>query len=616
MTGRADRRRPLLVAIGLVAAIGAALVAPVMIGARKGEPIPGTTVRADSREKLAITTPIALFEAPAVILERGTVALVGPAAGESRAGTRLHAVMMSGTADLVLDGAHLIVGHRAESQADAASDEAATAATDDAPQKLTALLQPVAASLSGFKFHTLTILDSTAVFETTTGGQETVSLVNVEIAPTRGALSARGQIEYHGQPFTIDVKIPDPQTVGPDAPMQIQASVKGEHVALAFNGRLSGDMAQLTADGAELSITDLRAVADWLGLSWPSGPGLGAFTARGHLVLDDHSASFEHAEFTLDGNAATGALMMKRGAERPSIEGTLAFSTFDIAPYTTPSRPYALALASDWISSLHIPGLVSPSFLRDLDADIRLSAASVTSGSDRLGRGAASVSVRNGKLYGELVELELEQGGRGEGQFTIDSTGPEPVYTLRTELNDIDLATAAAPRLGPAALDGAGDIRLDVRASGSSEADIAKSLTGTIALEMNEGGRVGLNIEALPAAAAAATVPPAEGWGAVGAATTTVSTLSARFVAADGALTADKVEATVDERVVTATGSIDIDKGAVDLVLSIAATPAGQGASNKALGTFKIEGPWSAPAISPAVPGKAAGAAPAGKDPG
>ncbi|WP_083567645.1 AsmA family protein [Hyphomicrobium sp. CS1GBMeth3] len=618
MTGKADRRRPLLVAIGLIAAIGAALVAPVMVGARKGEPIPGTTVRADSRERLAITAPIALFQTPSVVLEKGTVALVGPAAGENRIGARLYALMTGGTADLVLDGARLIVDRRGQSAASETSASPAASTTHADAPALSEDLRPVAASLSAFKFRSLTILDSTLVFETASGGQETVSLVNVEVAPARGGLlNMKGQIEFRGEPLTVDLTVPDPQTVAPGTPAQIRAAVKGEHVALAFNGRLtSGDVAQLTADGAELSITDLRSVADWVGLSWPSGPGLGAFSARGRLTLDERSASFEHAEFTLDGNAATGALMMKLGAERPSVEGTLAFSAFDVAPYATPSRPYALALASDWVSSLRVPGLVSPSFLRDLDADIRLSAASVTSGSDRLGRGAASISVRNGKLYGEIVELELEQGGRGEGQFTIDSTGAEPLYTLRTELNDIDLATVAAPRLGPAALDGLGDIRLDVRASGSSEADIAKSLAGTIALDMSEGGRVGLNLEALPAAAAAAPAPPTDGWRAVGAATTTVSTLTARFTAANGALTTDKVEATVDERVVTATGSVDIDKGAVDLVLSITPAPAAAGASNKALGAFKIEGPWSAPTISPAVPGKAADATPTSKDPG
>jgi len=239
------------------------------------------------------------------------------------------------------------------------------------------------------------------------------------------------------------------------------------------------------------------------------------------------------------------------------------FPSFDIAPYATPSRPYALALASDWISGLRIPGLASPSFLNDMDADIRLSAGNVMSGSDRLGRAAVSLSVKNGTLYGEIAELELEQGGRGEGQFTVDTTGADPRYTLHADLQDIDFETVVAPRLGPAVIDGAGDIRLDLAASGTTELEIVRSLSGKLSLQMTEGGRLGFDVNALPAAAAAAATP-VTGWGTVGAGTTTVGELTASFAASGGILTADSVEATADGRTITVSGTVDIDKSALD----------------------------------------------------
>lgn len=615
MTGRADKRRPLLIAMALIAAIGAALVAPVMIGARKGEPIPGTTVRADSRESIAVATPVALFQSPAVVLERGTVALVSSATGESRVGALLRALTGGESIDLVLDGARLVV-HRAGGAGPAA-------ATADGPP---VDLRPVVASLSAFRFRSLTVLDTIVAVETGRGAPETVSLRNVEIAPGRnGLVTARGQIAYRGERFDIDLAFTGPEAATADAPLQIRAVAKGDNLSLSFNGRLAaGEHAQLTADNAELSVTDLRGFADWLGVSWPRGPGLGLFTARGRLTLDERSAAFEHAEVTLDGNAATGTLMVKLGTERPAVEGTLAFSQLNIAPYAAPSRPYALALASDWISSLRIPGLVSPSFLRGMDADIRLSAATVTSGSDRLGRAAASVSVRDGKLYGEIAELEFEQGGRGEGQVTVDVAGADPRYTIRAELNDIDMATVMAPRLGPAAIDGRGDVSLDLAATGSSEAELLASLTGKLALGMDEGVRIGLDIDALaapgvPATAATATArTPAAGWGAVAAGSTSVSRLAARFVARNGVLTADGVEAaTGDNRIVTASGTIDVDRSALDLVLSIAPAPGAASPAGKTLGAFRIEGSWDAPAITRTGSGRAAGAAtPVGRDPG
>jgi AsmA protein len=606
MNGKADKRRPLVVAIVLLAAIGAALVAPVMIGARRGEPIPGSVVRADSRETAVITTPLTLFNSPSVVIEKGTVALVSPPAGESRVGAVLRALVLGGGADLVLDGARLVVDRRGSS----ATALAGAAVSEE--------LRPIIASLSGFKFRTLTLLESTVVIETGEGDPETVSVHNVEIAPSgHGLISAKGRLEVRGETLDIDVAFAQPSESAADAPIQLRVAVKGDNLAASFNGRLAtGDHWQVTAENAELSVANLRSFASWVGASWPSGPGLGSFTAKGLLTLEERRVSFEHAAFTLDGNAASGALILKLGAERPAIEGTLAFASFDIAPYAAPSRPYALALAADWIAGIRVPGLAPSSFLRDMDADLRISAGNVTSGSDRLGRGAASLSVKDGKLYGELAELELEQGGRGEGQFTVDMTGADPHYTLRADLNDIDLATVVAPRLGPAVIDGAGDIRLDLSASGASEAEVMRSLSGKLSLTMDEGGRLGLDLEALPAAALA--TGPAEGWGPVGSGATTVSRLTASFTAANGILAAEAVEATADDRIVTASGTVDLDNNDLDLVLSIAPT---LGAANpipvgKAVGAFKIHGPWSAPTIARAGSGRAAGATVSGADPG
>lgn len=606
MNGKADKRRPLVVAIVLLAAIGAALVAPVMIGARRGEPIPGSVVRADSRETAVITTPLTLFNSPSVVIEKGTVALVSPPAGESRVGAVLRALVLGGGADLVLDGARLVVDRRGSS------------ATAPASAAVSEELRPIIASLSGFKFRTLTLLESTVVIETGEGDPETVSVHNVEIAPSgHGLISAKGRLEVRGETLDIDVAFAHPSESAADAPIQLRVAVKGDNLAASFNGRLAtGDHWQVTAENAELSVANLRSFASWVGASWPSGPGLGSFTAKGLLTLEERRVSFEHAAFTLDGNAASGALILKLGAERPAIEGTLAFASFDIAPYAAPSRPYALALAADWIAGIRVPGLAPSSFLRDMDADLRISAGNVTSGSDRLGRGAASLSVKDGKLYGELAELELEQGGRGEGQFTVDMTGADPHYTLRADLNDIDLATVVAPRLGPAVIDGAGDIRLDLSASGASEAEVMRSLSGKLSLTMDEGGRLGLDLEALPAAALA--TGPAEGWGPVGSGATTVSRLTASFTAANGILAAEAVEATADDRIVTASGTVDLDNNDLDLVLSIAPT---LGAANpipvgKAVGAFKIHGPWSAPTIARAGSGRAAGATVSGADPG
>ena len=610
MTGKADRRRPLIVLSVLMAVIGAALIVPVLIGARQGEPIPGSTVRAESRDAVAVTSPVTLFVAPAITLDRGTVSLAAGSEDESGVGAVVRALVMGRGVDLILDDARFTVD-----SAQAQADE--TPATADG--NLSEALASVVSTLTDFRFRNLRLSDATVVVLTGDGERETFSRIDADLAKDRsGLVTAKGRLAYRGERLDFDLAFtPPPQDVA--EPVDIRLNVKGKYLSFAFNGRMPpGERSRIVADNAELSISDVRGTAGWLGASWPAGPGLGPFTAKGELALDQRALSFANAKITLDGNAASGTLALMYAGERPSIEGTLAFATFDVAPYATQARPTAIARATGFLSSLGIPGLADSSLVNEIDADLRISAASVTNKSVKLGRAAASLTVKGGKLYGEIVELALDQGGGGEAQFTADMTGPDPRYTLRTELSDVDFATLPRITSGPAVLEGIGALKLELAAEGSSETALIRSVAGTMAVEVREAGRFGIDVDALPSVAGAL---PAEGWGAAGMGTTAISGLSARFKALGGVFAAEGVEARVGSRTARLIGSADLDSAAVDFVLSLDEMP-GAEKSGKPVGAFRIQGPWGAPTIRPAEPGRAAHGttskrtATAGRDPG
>jgi AsmA protein len=605
MNGKVDRRRPVIALTALLVVVGLALVAPVLIGGRSGEPFSGAIVRASGRDSITISEPVALFSSPPVTLEQGTVALAGLRNGESRISTVIRTLLLGGGADLVLDGGKLVIDR-------AGSTELSSSGTAKA-----AAVEPMVSALAGFKFKRLALSDTTIIFRTTAASFQTLEHVTADItANSHGAVTAKGRLTYRGERLDFDVAftLPDGNA---DAQVPVRASIKGKLIDASLNGKIApGDRGQITAPSAELSVSDVRAAARWLGSAWPQGAGLGAFTAKGQLVLDERNMSFENAAFVLDGNSATGALAAKLGDERPALEGTLAFTSFDIAPYAAPAQSFSLSTAAtDWLSSVGVPGLASPSLLREVDADLRISATNVMNGTDRLGRCAASLNIKNGKLYGELAEMELDQGGSGGGQFTVDMSGAEPAYTVRANLDDMDLAAAMGPRLGPAALDGQGDLTIDLSGHGRTETEIRRSITGTLSLSMEEG-RVGLDIDALPLAAAGQPM----GWGAVGAGTTSVDHLAAKLSASNGVLRAETVEAKAGDRTVTVGGVVDIDNSAIDLIVSVSRDAAvgdnQQPAKDPAL-AFKVRGPWKAPAISPAgPPGKSARAPVAAPDPG
>ncbi len=596
MTGKAERRRPLIVLSALIAVIGAALVAPVLIGARQGEPIPGSTVRAQSRDTIAITTPVTLFSEPAVTLEKGSVSLAASSAGDSRVGAVLRALIVGEGVDLFLDDARFSLDR---------TKQPGPRAGADASEPLSEAMASVISALSGFSFRTLKISDATVVVLTDAGERETVSRVDADLSTDRnGLVTAKGRLAYRGELVEFDLAFTQ-KPPGSTEPVKVRANVKGAYLSLAFDGRMSpGERGRIVAENAELTMADVRDAANWLGAAWPAGPGLGPFSAKGELALDERSISFANANFSLDGNAASGTLALTFGKERPAIEGTLAFATFDLSPYAAPLPTSAIARATGWLASLRVPGLAETSLLNELDADLRVSAASVINKSERLGRGAASVTVNGGKLYGEIVELAFEQGGTGEGQFTADVTGSDPLYTIRADLADIDFAMLPRPAAGPAILDGVGTIKFDLATEGTSETALIRSLSGKVSVEMREMSRLGIDVNAL--AKASAAMPNEGGWGAAASGTTTLSGLSARFSAVGGVLTADGVEARMGNRSARVIGSLDIDSAAIDFVLSLEERPGAEGESGKPVGAYRIQGPWEAPVIRPAEPGRAA----------
>jgi AsmA protein len=588
--------------LALCVLICVALVIPLLLAGPDGDLASGGKVRAASRDSITLTWPVTLLNEPSIVLERGTVTLADAGSSKSR-GARLLALLTGDGADLILDNAKLTIG-RSE------IEPAGTAASP-----LPASMEPVVAALTSLNFQTLYLNDVSAVVRSKGRADESLEGITGEISKdSKGAVKAKLKFVLRGEKLSADVALAS-RIGAADAPVPLRFALKGKHVDLKLDGRLvPGERLQVTAQNAELNVPNLRQAARWLDPGWPAGQGLGAFTAQGPVVIEERSMAFENAHFSLDGNAATGALSLTLNRDRPSLEGTLAFDNLDVAPYITTQKTDVLSLAGGWFANLRIPGSASPSLVRQLDADLRISARSVAVGSDRFGRCAASVSIKDGKLLGELAEMELEQGGTGEGQVGVDMTMPEPRYTLRASLQDVDMK-AIGTHLGGPAIEGSGDLSIDLAGDGATAAEIVSSLSGNLALEMREGARLGMSVDALAAMSDAA--PHSAGWGNVMASSTAVDTLVARFTATRGVFTAGDIEAANADRTIKALGTLSASDRLMDVTVSVAPGAAQAKAGDPAQPpAYRVQGPWAAPSISKVPPpGKSALPLPPGELP-
>ena len=162
----------------------------------------------------------------------------------------------------------------------------------------------------------------------------------------------------------------------------------------------------------------------------------------------------------IDGNEAAGALVLNLAGERPLIDATLAFHALDLTPYAEAARSQSFLFdrqTATWsLFDLSFP------LIRHVDADLRISAPKVALKGYGLGRGAATIAVRSGKLLADIAELEL-YGGKASAQVTANTNEIVPRYTLRGKVENFDAgpAGAAAVRLHGA------DRPLDARPSTS-----------------------------------------------------------------------------------------------------------------------------------------------------
>jgi AsmA protein len=362
-----------------------------------------------------------------------------------------------------------------------------------------------------------------------------------------------------------------------------------------------GESPQLLCPQAELTATDLRAAARWLGVNWPSGRGFGAFRAKGQLEWVNRTVAFQNAAIELDQNDATGTLSINFSGERPAVEGTLGLKTLDLAQYLKPAdsaaKPDSLLVGVRNASGLEFP------LIQAIDADFRISSDSVTLPATTIGHSAATVSLRDGKLLADVAELEFDDGTRGGGQIRIDMSGANPSYGMQAKFEAPDVGRAVQAVFGHPTVQGHGAVTIDLTATGNTGDSLLRSLGGKLYVTLADGGRIGLDINKLAAPESAPS--PSTTWQEISATAISVDKLDARFIVSNGVMHAQSAEAVSGERALKADGAISLIERRLDMELAVGdvAKPIGQGdaattAKLQPREIISVHGPWAAPTIS------------------
>jgi AsmA protein len=242
--------------------------------------------------------------------------------------------------------------------------------------------------------------------------------------------------------------------------------------------------------------------------------------------------------------------------------------------------------------------------LNYVDAEIRISAAELNIGDARFAPAAVDAALGSGVLKAQFSHLGV-YGGEADGELTIDVSGSNPNYMLRSDLAGV----RALPLLSGLAdfdkIDGKMQGKLAFRSSGSSQRAIVSALSGTAFVVFQDGAIRDLNIAKMIRSLTSGTL---SGWQEGHDQTTDLTQLSASFRVEQGQATTSDL--TLAGPLVRMTGAGTVDLAAKTLAFRVepklVMTTEGQGSAANPVGLgipVVIEGPWAEPRIYPEMAG-------------
>lgn len=597
--GASTNRHRFALTVAAILVVGAALTAPFFIDATKRDlTLHSAAVIAATRDSYTLTSPITLPSLPNVTLESGTLSVTDATKRGATNGAAVLALLNAGTAKLVLDEALLSMQTGPSSPVSGTGEVTA--------------LAPVLMALLNLSFAELELRNSSVRLGRSDGSAEI--LTNVAFAVTKprdGEARAAGTFTLRGKQVSFDSTIAtslQPRASEPAPGRAFTVAVKSDLMEFKATGVLAtGEKPQFTASKSSLAIKDVRAVARWLGVNWASGQGLGPFEAQGPLEVSPRSIAFSDATFLLDGNKANGTLTFKWAGKRPAFDGTLAFANFDLSPYalTTSTTGNPLLSLSEYLVRSQSEAGIFP-LLDQLDADLRISATQVVNATSTLGKGAASVSLKDGVLLADIAEIEIPRGGRCGGQLGIEVVAGTPTFTLRGKIEQIDLAQVSNAVWSYGAVSGQGDVTLDISAWGATATQLLATMKGKAALKQKGPGLIGIDLKTL---AATTRTKAQKGWRSAARGYTVIDGLDAQFTLADGQMIAKSVVARAGDAALSADGRLGLTERNGDFKVWIT-HPVAAGASNKSTAASSSAspiansaaprfGPGGAPLIGP-----------------
>lgn len=451
--------------------------------------------------------------------------------------------------------------------------------------------------LSTLKLNELLLRRSTIKFASGDQLKASITEVDADLSISRkGSHTARGIATFGEQRF----KFIATWNAGPErkqgSPVPITLKLHNAGFEAAIEGRIDTAGPVRFEGNAQITVKKLKALAGMLGLAGPSGLPITGMQIDGPFDWRDGKLVFPRAVMKVDDSSATGTLALKTGGARPAVEGTLAFELFDVGRYLLPlTPPQPLGSLPKMATAVRDTDAqpVRRSLLNAIDADFRVSIRKVQIPMMETGRAAISLTLKDGVMLADLAELEVENG-TASGQIHATADGDRPMTSIRLKLSAVDPGRPFANVIARNPLMGRVNGNAEFVGQGWTLLEFLTTMSGKGTISAVPGARLGLD---LPALIYSARRAGPVGWSAAGKGSTGLDRLDVRFLASNGALTIESLQARSATVNYAGAGRFDVPGQLMDFSLA-AGAPAGVDKPLIPAEALRFTGSWANPSIS------------------
>ncbi|BCP51842.1 cell envelope biogenesis protein AsmA [Kaistia sp. 32K] len=400
--------------------------------------------------------------------------------------------------------------------------------------------------------------------------------------------SVKGSATWQEETFDFNGSVGAPLDLVAGNRSTLRFAVASTPLRASFNGTVR-NLIQPEGEG-QLTVTtpSIRRLAGLFDMPMEEGSTLGSASIESQASLALNTLTFADAKISVDGNDGEGVLSIGFAKARPAVQGTLAFESLDLSAY-------AEALASAVSAARAAPDQPFPvSALNEGDVDLRVSASQVLLGSARLGRTAASATIRDDRLTLSVGEAQL-YGGRLSASLSASLKDEAASTSLQGRVDGLPVRAALSDLFGISHIDGTGSGTVNLSAHGTSWNGLMASLSGGGRATISDGTFDGVNIGALSQKITADGIISGNLLGG-----------STKFTQADGTFTVDADRVTASSIVVKGSGyTIDLSGEAPLQVPTISARgdlaiERSTGAASTSINVpFVIGGSWDHPTLVP-----------------